>query len=91
MGFPYYTYAPTTYAPKRRHLRGKATPPIPKGLLRQIYRNCGELKVKQFNDASVSVAANAVETVELTNFTQGDDSDERIGRKIRGVGFKIRG
>jgi len=91
MGFPYYTYAPTTYAPKRRHLRGKATPPIPKGLLRQIYRNRGELKVKQFNDASVSVAANAVETVELTNLTQGDDSDERIGRKIRGVGFKIRG
>jgi len=59
-------------------------------LVKQIYRNRGELHNKQ-HTGSLSVAANTATVFLLNDISQGDDSDDRSGRHITNYGYKMTG
>jgi len=59
-------------------------------LQRRVARNTPETKCKHIYGNLTTAAVNTVDIKEITLLTQDIDSDERIGRKIRIVGWKLR-
>ena len=57
---------------------------------RQINLNKGELKAYHFSSNATAVLNSTITYVDLTSIGQGDDDDDRTGRKIRVVGIDIR-
>ena len=57
---------------------------------RQIGANKSELKRITYQGSTGNVLTGAVASIELTNIIQGDDDDERIGRRIHVQSVNIR-
>ena len=57
---------------------------------RQIGANKSELKRITYQGSTGNVLTGALASIELTNIIQGDDDDQRIGRKLHVVSVDIR-
>jgi len=57
---------------------------------RQINLNKGELKAYHFSSNATAVLNGTIAYVDMTSIAQGDDDDDRTGRKIRCVGIDLR-
>jgi hypothetical protein len=81
-------YSAVSATPMKRVYRHKTRSPMEeiKRNRRAITWNTGETKCRQWTIDTV-VAAGAVDVTYLTNLLQGDDHDERNGRRIRIMGY----
>lgn len=69
--------------------RSKPTGTIKK-MKRQIAMNKSEVKMAYKSANALNVVSPSVSPIELTNIPQGDDNDQRVGRRIRILSVDIR-